>query len=303
MSKAAAVGPFRPASTDVRAHHRLPQRSRRYAPPDRAPVVVGIDGSRESLNAAGFAVREAQLWRRPMMLLHAYGRRPRYLQGESAQVVDNVVDELKLPKNVHVETRLVDGDAAPAMLRAGPAASMLVVGRHRSGSGAHLLSGSVSSVLSSHAPCPVMVISEAWHAEQHAEGPVVVAVNADLENADLLSFAFRRAHLSGVSLRVLHPFPDAAVDQRSVRVADIVALVDQWRAQYPAVRVTTQYAHDDSAAAIAAAWTASLIVVGQPKSLTGAGSWLRSVGYAVVRHTIRPVAVIPRSHVSSARVA
>ncbi|MDN5855308.1 MAG: universal stress protein [Actinomycetia bacterium] len=303
MSSSAVVERFRESSDDDRARHRSVERAGRHAPVDRTPIVVGVDGSRESLNAADFAVREARLRQRPMRILYAYGRRPRYVRYETAKVVENVVEHLTVPDGVAVETRVVDGDAAAALLHTATSARLLVVGRHRSGTGAHLLTGTVSSVLSSWAPCPVVIISEDWHPDRYGVGPVVVAVDAGPEDDDILGFAFRRAQLAGVPLVVLHPSRQAGSGIGRWRGFDPAALVDRWRRTYPDVNVTTQYAHDGSAAAITAAWTASLLVVGQPQSLAGPGSWLRSVGYAVVRHTIRPVAVVPRSPASLARVA
>ena len=303
MSSPGLVERIREASDTTRAHGRAVERARRPAPVERTPIVVGIDGSPESLNAANFAVREARLRERPMTMLYAYGRRPRYVRYETAQLVDGVVGQLTVPDGVTVETRIVEGDAVPALLYAAPTANQLVVGRHRSGTGVHLLTGSVSSVLSSRARCPVVIVSQDWHPDRSGVGPVLVAVDAEPEDDEILAFAFRRAQLAGLPLVVLHSFPEAGFGSRARRNIDPTVLVDRWRRVYPDVTVTTQYVREGSNTAIAAAWTASLLIVGQPRSMAGPGSWLRSVGYAVVRHTIRPVAVVPRLQEPPPRVA
>ena len=268
--------------------------SRTLAPVSRTPIVVGVDGSRESLNAANFALCEARLRQRPVLVLHAYGRRTRRVPDVSTPFVEGVLDQLSIPNGVRVETREVDGDAAAALLHAAPTADLVVVGRHRSGTGVHLLTGSVSSVLASHARCPVVVVADEWHVDRYEAGPVVVAVDAGAEDDDTLGFAFRRAHLARVPLVVLHSSRRARDGVQARSADDPMTVVERWSGMYPEVQVTAQYAGDGAKVAIAAAWTASLLVVGQPRAMAGPGSWLRSVGYAVVRYTVRPVAVVPR---------
>jgi nucleotide-binding universal stress UspA family protein len=137
------------------------------------PIVVGVDGSPNSQAAVGFAVAEADLHGRPLVIVHAWSR-PGPHQPHSALPLDfgaasvqegaeRVVSEAtagwaeKYP-DVSISHRLVHGRARDALIAAGVDASLLVVGAHGHRAPPLTEPGSVTRHLVYHAPCPVVIV-------------------------------------------------------------------------------------------------------------------------------------------------
>ena len=140
-------------------------------------IVVGVDGSDHSRHALAWAMREAELRDLPLcvMTVHPPPARPateiywgipsfpensfnpERVQAATQQFVDQVAHEVggTLPK---VTVSVVTGDASEELVNASYDADLLVVGTRGSGGFARLLMGSVSSQVTHHAACPVVVI-------------------------------------------------------------------------------------------------------------------------------------------------
>jgi nucleotide-binding universal stress UspA family protein len=140
-------------------------------------IVVGVDGSDHSRGALSWAMREANLRQVPLevVLAHPTPARPateiywgiRTLPENSfdpelaRSAVQGFVDQVAsdigetLPE---VTVTVVIGDVAEKLVNASNDADMLVVGSRGSGGFARLLMGSVSSQVSHHATCPVVII-------------------------------------------------------------------------------------------------------------------------------------------------
>jgi nucleotide-binding universal stress UspA family protein len=140
-------------------------------------IIVGVDGSDHSRSALGWAMREAAQHHLPLtvMTVRPAPVRPatrifwavrdlpedrgdeefaRKAIREFADKVATEVGETALEVTVSVAT----GDAAEELVRASHDADMLVVGSRGSGGFANLLMGSVSSQVTHHATCPVVVV-------------------------------------------------------------------------------------------------------------------------------------------------
>ena len=140
-------------------------------------IVVGVDGSDHSRYALGWAMREAALRRAPLEVVtvhpaparpatRIYWGIPTYPENsfdpEAARMavqefVDKVANETgeTVPE---VTVSVVTGDVAEQLVEASRNADMLVVGSRGSGGFTRLLMGSVSSQVTHHAACPVVVI-------------------------------------------------------------------------------------------------------------------------------------------------
>jgi nucleotide-binding universal stress UspA family protein len=142
-------------------------------------IVVGVDGSHHSRRALGWAMREAQQHGVPLQVVTVHPAPVRPATGiywgvpalpensfdpELARVavqqfVDEVAKETETKPEVTVS--VVTGDAAEELVKASRDADMLVVGSRGSGGFARLLMGSVSSQVTHHAECPVMIVPAA----------------------------------------------------------------------------------------------------------------------------------------------
>jgi nucleotide-binding universal stress UspA family protein len=140
-------------------------------------IVVGIDGSRGSLDALRWAIDEAELrdaavtavisWQVPAwFVLEGGGKAEQQRLAEAfgktaASTLEEAVADALGSRAVPVEQRVVDGSAVAALLDAADGADLLVVGSRGLGGFRGLLLGSVSSQCVQHAPCPVVVIPRA----------------------------------------------------------------------------------------------------------------------------------------------
>lgn len=139
-------------------------------------IVVGVDGSDQSIKALEWAVRHAQLlaadvhaigawevpstiWITPAHVEADYGR-------DAAEAFDKTITEAleRLGDDgagVAIQTRLVEQKPSKALHDAAKGALSLVIGSHGRGNsfpGMHL--GSTASYCVHHAPCPVVVIRD-----------------------------------------------------------------------------------------------------------------------------------------------
>jgi nucleotide-binding universal stress UspA family protein len=138
-------------------------------------IIVGIDGSAHSRKALEWAVSEAAVRHAPLTVLTVHQAAAGYwtspvaypgdgdLTGESREVAQKETDavladapEGSRPPSVTVQA--VTGLPAEELLRAAAGADMVVVGSRGAGGFARLLLGSVSTQLTHHAHCPVVVI-------------------------------------------------------------------------------------------------------------------------------------------------
>jgi nucleotide-binding universal stress UspA family protein len=140
-------------------------------PAHSSPVVVGVDGSEQSLRALRWAHRQASLMGAPLDVVTAwtFPETPaplgipvhvpyqEQLVAQAHTRLDEIVAEV-LPERRQVRTRVLPGGAAAVLLAEARSASLLVVGTRGEGFFDHLLIGSVSERCVRHAPCPVVVV-------------------------------------------------------------------------------------------------------------------------------------------------
>ncbi len=144
---------------------------------DRAPVVVGMDGSSESVEALRFALDHARSLGAPVRVVHSewvdtppgaplgawYGdliQRARERTEAVRSAVDDVVTHIP---GVDVEFRAVDTHPVDALTEESEDASLLVVASRGLGGFAGLLLGSVSQGVLSRATVPVAIVPRHRH--------------------------------------------------------------------------------------------------------------------------------------------
>ncbi|MEX5298089.1 universal stress protein [Kocuria sp. CPCC 205292] len=143
-------------------------------------IVVGVDGSPQSVAALRWAARLAPAYGATLTVVGAWENPPEYVN--FVHFKDDHFDELAR-KRVDRAVHEAFGDDVPAGLRTvvefghpskvlmqhSEGATLLVVGRRGHGGFKGLLMGSTSSACVAHAPCPVLVLPEESVEAEHAE--------------------------------------------------------------------------------------------------------------------------------------
>lgn len=279
-----------------------------------APVVVGVDGSRESLRAVEWAALEALRHGTTLRIvsatamppgIHACDVSPRAVanaaRGASAAAIAEALARAEeIAPGLPLETGLLAGPPAPAVAESGSGALMLVVGARGAGEFAALLLGSVSRYAAAHAPVPVVVVRQE-SAAVHRE--IAVGIRDPRDVTQTLPFAFEEAAAREAELVAVHAWhwrsyaghltdPAQVTAQASRQLAEVMGV---WRDKYPGVRVRHDVAHGHPARILACYSVRSdLLVIGR-HSESGAGPAIGSVQHAVLSHARGPVAVVPRT--------
>ena len=135
-------------------------------------IIVGVDGSDHSRRALVWAMREAGLRHVPLTVIAVHPATMSYwgtvtypegsVNAEGSrravqEVVDKVASDIGKPLP-DITVRVVTGVAAEELVRASRDADLLVVGSRGSGGFSRLVMGSVSSQVTHHAACPVVII-------------------------------------------------------------------------------------------------------------------------------------------------
>lgn len=132
------------------------------------PIVVGVDGSPQSLEALRQARRLAELtgcplkaiivWEYSSMMDGMPGSLEWNPQDDAAQALADALDAaFGSDAPTHLEQVVVQGHAARVLTEESRGAEILVVGSRGRGGFAGLLLGSVSSAVAAHARCPVLI--------------------------------------------------------------------------------------------------------------------------------------------------
>lgn len=134
-------------------------------------IVVGVDGSDSSKGALAWAIRQAQLTGAPLEAVMTWDYPISYgwmivpenvdLQADATAELEKVVKEATedvVDPSVAITSRVVQGHPALVLMNEAADASLVVVGSRGHGEFAGMLLGSVSEHLSTHAPCPVLIV-------------------------------------------------------------------------------------------------------------------------------------------------
>jgi nucleotide-binding universal stress UspA family protein len=209
---------------------------------------------------------------------------------------------------VPVESRLVSGPAATALLEAAEESAMVVLGSRGLGGFSELMLGSTSVQVATHAPCPVVVMRPHGDAPPGAEaGRIVVGIDGSPMSVGAVEFAFAEASFRGTGLTAMHVCNAPSLDAPGVPVpidlvaedvvdAELRALAESlggYRDRYPDVDVRQFVVHGKAAPALVTASVgAHLLVVGS----RGRGGFrsllLGSTSHALLHHAYCPVAVV-----------
>ncbi|WP_053643487.1 universal stress protein [Streptomyces sp. XY431] len=280
------------------------------------PVVVGFDGSPESLAATDWAAHEARRRALPLELLQAWPWPKTDVLGTDEAISWSrrrlAAREAELRAalgGIEVASAHVPEDPVEALETAGRSATLLVLGSRGLGTARGFLVGSVSHQVLRRAACPVVLVrADEDGSAPEKTGDVVVGVGLRDPCDGLLAFAFEAAALRSVPLRIVHGWePPVGSEYLSATAADgtardlsavdrdrLEALSADWRDRCPGVDATAGLVHAAPAAALVdASATAGLVVVGRHTRRWPIGTHLGPVAHAAVHHVGCPVVVVP----------
>jgi nucleotide-binding universal stress UspA family protein len=282
-----------------------------------AAVVVGVDGSPQSLNAVVLAGQLASERQRPLHVVHAFmwplmnvplGPAPGApaeggLEYAAQQIVDEAVAQIRAERpRLTVTGEIIVGAAAAVLTEISAEAALLVVGDRGLGGFGSLLLGSVAVATSAHAQCPVVVVRGTPR-----DGDILVGVDGSPTGGEALEFAFDEAARRGVGVVAVHAYthpvstfpgdillpvydPDQlAAEENAVLHEAIVGYAER----YPDVAVRPALVRQPAARALVEeSAKAALTVVGSRGFGGFRGLLLGSVSQAVIHHAECPVAIV-----------
>lgn len=278
-------------------------------------VTAGIDGSPESLDAAGWAAREALRRDLPLHLVHAFDQpseRSRLPEIEvpfhrESGALDRAVLRLS---TAHPALGILDeqvtGPPVRALLATAGSSALLVLGSRGFGALTGALVGSVALAVAARADCPTVLVRAGEHTTDEPEGsvagpcrPVVLGIDLDRPCDELMEFAFLTAALRHAPLQVVHAWavplvPTAdAVDPALAKSRLLAAALTPWRHKFPAAQVTERLVHGlPGHHLVKAAEGAALLVIGRR---VAAGAHLGPTAHSAIHHTRCPVAIVPHA--------
>jgi nucleotide-binding universal stress UspA family protein len=199
------------------------------------PVLVGVDGSPESLAALRWAAQLAgsagrrlivvNAWQRGRPMVENPGASPETIEQSYTDALAELVDtELsRLGVGVDTDVSVARGDPADALLdrAARDDASLVVVGACGSGGATRALLGSVSSHLTS---CPTRTVAVVPAHAESPGGPYVVGVDGSDGSSRAVRWAASAARLSGREVIAVHVLEVPLADPSP---AQVKALTDE----------------------------------------------------------------------------
>ncbi|MDT7839960.1 universal stress protein [Streptomyces justiciae] len=292
------------------------------------PVVVGLDGSRESLAAADWAAREALRRGLPLRLVHAWEggtsagepglpelAAPRYW---SERILQGGLDRLgESYPQVRLSADQVSHSAPDALVAVGDEAELLVLGSRAFSGFGGFMAGSVALATVARVTRPVVLVRahqslESEHLPDVDGRPsvgtpyrdVVVGVDPAHRCEELLAFAFESAMMRAAPLRAvcawrLPYMPSAAETKARKAMGEAAAhtlrtVLEPWREKFPTVEVHELVPEGRPAVRLThAAQDASLLAVGRRIRPARMGTHTGPVAHAVMHHVRCPVAVVP----------
>lgn len=285
-------------------------------------IVVGIDGSSASKRAVDWAARDAAMRKVPLAVVTVLDppsgmtlrgvpmpMPPGYLRAREDQGRTTLDDSLKIVQDstkqvghVEVNTQLVIGHPASALVDLSKNAEIIVVGSHGRGAVARHLLGSVSTALVHHGHCPVAVIHDEDSSMLHpSQAPVLLGIDGSAASEPAIAIAFDEASWRGVELVAAHAWSDTSMfgfrvpDWSRVRSEAEELLTERlagWQERYPDVEVVRDVVADQPARQLVErSESAQLLVVGSHGRGGFTGMLLGSVSTSLVQTARIPVIV------------
>jgi nucleotide-binding universal stress UspA family protein len=206
-------------------------------------IVAGIDGSDAAIKAAKWAVAEATSQDIPLRLVYAIPER-KVDALPNDPLIDVECGEAALrtacaalhamTTEVKIETDLVSGSSADALVEESRRATMVCVGSVGIGQIARKIIGSTAEFVAQNAHCPVAIVRANRDAGESLSGSIAVMVDDSPQNDSVLEHGFREARLRNAPILAMGTWrwgfgeiPYRQLDRR----------LHRWVTQHPEVHV------------------------------------------------------------------
>lgn len=273
----------------------------------RPLIIVGVNSSAAAEAAAQWAVREAELRKDDVLLVHAYelplvpksaiaatvarGRQ------ERQAFLDKAAGALSVPPTMRLD-QLIEIDSPESLLpRLSEQAELTVLGQDQPALGGHMPLGHTASTVASMSRHPVVAVPRGWTSRADDRRPIVVAIDGRHASNSTLGYAFAEASLHQVPVLVVHsaPMAELASGEQDTRL-NLAEILSGWKADYPDVEVDTLLLAGPPRDTVAITSTeAQLLVVGSPYRGREWARWIRSVARAVLDRATCPIASYPNN--------
>src|SRR5579883_1659108 len=282
-------------------------------------IVVGVDGSKDALQAALWAAELAQRRGTGVHLLHALN-----LTGAGSLVSRLPFDEYRRSQTEHAEemldavraelqgrfpdlpvvTEIATDEPVETLVAATRLAALTVLGTRGRGGFPTLGIGSVGLRVAAHCHGPIILVPGGDGPASGGPGGEIVLGVAEREPAAVVDFAFAVAEESGAHLRAVHawqPIPP----YNGYYFVDPAILAAEAESVLTAVLKPARHAHaavpaiaesvcaTPAAALVDAARGARLLVLGAHRQRSPLSVGVGSVLHALLTHAPCPVAVVP----------
>ncbi len=272
---------------------------------DAVAVVVGVDGSLESAEAAQYAAQAAADRGLALVVAHAYALPPRGSgtgvgaawggpASAAQQVTDDTLTQVRVPVGLTVHTAVEQTTPGELLRRLSGRAAVVVLGQHVFDLADQLVEGSVAGPLAAAAGCPVVVVPRGWSRATRRARTVAVALDGTNTAEAVLAFALAEAERHQSPVVALHAIPlGGHAEEAEADVRNLEAILAAAKASHPDLAVSvTLVAGDVGQAVLDASRGVRLMVVGRPHRTSPGALWRRSVAQAVLASARCPLAVV-----------
>ena len=270
---------------------------------DNGRVVVGVDGSPQSLGALRWAADEAVRYTRQLHVVHA-------CRGGNAHqnvALDAAAEAWRWLPGVDTVASTDAGEPATVLRRYSAHARLVVVASAGTGTGGQAPLGTVGDALGRQAGCPVLLVHDAlrWAAPDAVlprDGPVVVGFDGTEPAHRALRLAFEEAAGRDVRLVTIqawqHPDLWRGGGQHGVDLTDDVNNVHErlrraaepWQQRFPNIEVELRaQSGDPTEVLISASQWALMLVLGVHGSTKEASTPASPVTWRTLRSAACPV--------------
>ena len=283
--------------------------------PPGLPILVGVDGSKDSLAAVRFAAHEAQRVDARVHLVHVA---PTYMPmapmlpllpadlAETGRAILRRAEEQAgaLLPTAHVTSELLDGPRVPTLVRAAAESRMIVLGHERRTTVDRLLTGATVTGVAAGSTSPVVSVPTDWTAEDERRCVLVGVRTTDQADA-LLRLGFETAARRGARLLVVqawelpHPYDslvgssveETAWDHEArCALEQIAAAAHETEDEVP---VDVRVVHGQAARVLLDAAEEADVVILARRTHAFPGRHLGGTARALLRESHRPVIITP----------